>query len=139
MSRSRLVALLSVVVLFLLGAPAVAAAAATPNTLRVRSVKVIAEGAGVRIAFVARCHKVSGPEGRVAITAWVRQTSGKRIASGRDDSRIFRCTGRRQVVHMVVGANDAPFHAGVALLKGLFATGCCSSTIRRLGPVYVRG
>src|SRR3954470_17806751 len=139
MSRSRLIALLSVVVLFLLGAPTVAAAAATPNTLRVRSVKVLAEGAGVRIAFVARCQKVSGPEGRVAIRAWVRQASGERIAGGTDYSRIFRCKGHRQVVHMVVGANGAPFHAGVALLKGVLATGCCAATIRRLGPVRISG
>src|SRR4051794_690121 len=114
MSRSRLIALVSVAALFLVGVPMASAAAATLDTVRIHSVKLMANGAGVRLGFVVRCHK--SPEA-VVITATLRQAAGNRIASGSDYSRIFTCKGHRQVVHMVVGANDAPFRAGVALLK----------------------
>ncbi|MEH0928294.1 hypothetical protein [Micromonospora sp. CPCC 205558] len=111
----RLPAMIMALVLPLLVLVGAAPAAAAAPTLKVKSVTLVAKGAGVRLDVVVTCDEGSSGELRGTIT----QAAGNRIANGSvPQYRVWTCTGQSQQLSTLIPADvaGAPFHTGEALL-----------------------
>ncbi|MBG6099774.1 hypothetical protein ACLQ3D_21145 [Micromonospora vinacea] len=111
----RLPAMILALVLPLLVLVGAAPAAAAAPTLKIKSVTLVAKGAGVRLDFVVTCDEGSYADLRGTIT----QAAGNRIANGSvPEWRLWDCTGQSQPLSVLIPADvaGAPFHTGEALL-----------------------
>jgi hypothetical protein len=94
-------------------APATAARATSIPAISVNSATLVANGAAIRLAFIATCG--AGDDGGVNSTT--TQAVGARVAQGTTQTR-FTCTGKPQRVSALAAANvnGAPFHPGIAVV-----------------------
>ena len=123
MSRSRIVFLLLVLPLLIVAAPA-SANAVTPSPLDIGSARLVADGAGVRVAFTGTC---DAGETAVAGFQTITQAVGNRIAKG-SGGVVFQCTGQPQPLSALAVADviGAPFRVGTALVTATLGWGCCT-------------